>query len=284
MFSRAQASARGSWSVATTRLTPRRASTAASTPVPVPMSKASSCRAGSGASATRSHVFAAHRREHAVVRMDARAERRDLDALLAPLVRADQAEQFAQRDHRGLAAGTVGFRAGLPHVGRAPQRDGCSRRRAAAAACPACARAATGPGDGDGRPRPGRAAAAFWPCAACGRRAAPSPAATGARSGNRRATAARCLRRPGDRRRRPSSCRRRSTTRLGGGSAALRAPAAPCIPAGFAPVDHRNHRIAVSIVHAAIISRCGVLRSGISRNSMLPAPVSCGSRIALTAR
>ena len=57
MFSRAHASARGSWSVATTWLMPRRASTAASTPVPVPMSKATlddDHEAGSGAVATRS--------------------------------------------------------------------------------------------------------------------------------------------------------------------------------------------------------------------------------------
>ena len=57
MFSRAQASARGSRSVAMTRCTPRRASTAASTPVPVPMSKATpveASAAGSGAFATRS--------------------------------------------------------------------------------------------------------------------------------------------------------------------------------------------------------------------------------------
>ena len=51
MFWRAHASARGSWSVAMTCLTPRLASTAASTPVPVPMSKAS-FEVGSGASAT----------------------------------------------------------------------------------------------------------------------------------------------------------------------------------------------------------------------------------------
>lgn len=51
MFWRAHARARGSWSVATTCLTPRRANSAASTPVPVPMSKASADE-GSGASAT----------------------------------------------------------------------------------------------------------------------------------------------------------------------------------------------------------------------------------------
>src|SRR6185369_9625932 len=54
-------------------------------------------------------VFAAHRGEHTVVRMDSvagrRAERRYLDTFLAPLVRADQAQQFAQRRHRRLAVG-----------------------------------------------------------------------------------------------------------------------------------------------------------------------------------
>lgn len=69
-------------------------------------------------------VFAAHRREHAVVRMDRRAaERRDRHALLAPLVRADEAEQFAQRHDRRHTAGAVRLLAGRPHVGRAAQRD-----------------------------------------------------------------------------------------------------------------------------------------------------------------
>jgi len=56
MFSTAQAIARGSESVATTRLMPRLASTAASTPVPVPMSNATlhaAVSAGSGVLATR---------------------------------------------------------------------------------------------------------------------------------------------------------------------------------------------------------------------------------------
>src|SRR5258707_1139225 len=44
-------------------------------------------------------VLAANRREHAVVRMDAQAERRELDSLAAPLVRADDAEQLSQRNH-----------------------------------------------------------------------------------------------------------------------------------------------------------------------------------------
>ena len=69
-FSRAQASARGSRSVATTRSTPRRARIAAITPVPVPMSKASSLR-GQRRGGHQIQVLAAHRREHAVVRMDA---------------------------------------------------------------------------------------------------------------------------------------------------------------------------------------------------------------------
>ena len=83
-FSRAHASARGSWSVATTRSMPRRASTAASTPVPVPMSKATldaDIEAGSGAVATRSTYSPANRREHSVVRMDSAADRRDFNAL-----------------------------------------------------------------------------------------------------------------------------------------------------------------------------------------------------------
>ena len=56
-FSRAQASARGEFSVAITRAMPRRESTAASTPVPVPTSNARPFdfnASGSGARATRS--------------------------------------------------------------------------------------------------------------------------------------------------------------------------------------------------------------------------------------
>ena len=72
-------------------------------------------------------VFAANRREHAVVRMDAAADRRDLDSLDAPLVRADEAQQLAQRGDRGPFSRAVGFRAGLPDVGRATQRNAVVR-------------------------------------------------------------------------------------------------------------------------------------------------------------
>lgn len=79
--------------------------------------------AGSGARDER-HVFAAHRREHAVVRMNRRAaERRNRHALLAPFVRADEPEQFAQRHHRRRAARPVRFLARGAHVGRAAQRN-----------------------------------------------------------------------------------------------------------------------------------------------------------------
>ena len=125
MFSRAHARARGSCSVATMRATPRRASTAASTPVPVPMSKASGQFGGRQRRCGHQvHVLVAHRRKHTVVRVDPAAERRDLDSLLAPLVSADQAQQLAQRGHRGLLflSRTVSFKASLPHVGCALER------------------------------------------------------------------------------------------------------------------------------------------------------------------
>ncbi len=67
-------------------------------------------------------VFAPHRREHAVPRVDPFAQDRDLDALLAPLVGADQAEQFAHRGHIGRRGRAVDLRAGLSHLGRAAQR------------------------------------------------------------------------------------------------------------------------------------------------------------------
>jgi hypothetical protein len=50
-------------------------------------------------------VLAAHRREDAVVRMDAPAGRGHLDALVAPLVRADEAQELAQRDDRSGVEG-----------------------------------------------------------------------------------------------------------------------------------------------------------------------------------
>lgn len=69
-------------------------------------------------------VFAAHRREHAIVRVDRRAaERRNRYALLAPLMRADETEQFAQRHDRRRAAGAIRLLAGGTHVGRTAQRD-----------------------------------------------------------------------------------------------------------------------------------------------------------------
>lgn len=89
------------------------------------------------------HILAAGRGEDAVMRVDTvAAERRDLDALPAPFVGADEREEFAQRDEGGgrvRALGAVcGFRggglagavrpgAGLADVGGAMQRDGEGR-------------------------------------------------------------------------------------------------------------------------------------------------------------
>ena len=74
-------------------------------------------------------VLAAHRRENAVVRVDAvvgrRPQRGDGHAFLAPLEGADHAQQLAQRYHRSLpVAGPPGFAAGQAVVGRAAQRTG----------------------------------------------------------------------------------------------------------------------------------------------------------------
>ncbi len=125
-FSRAHASARGSRSVATTRSMPRRASTAASTPVPVPMSNATldeAHAAGKRRRADEVHVLTADRREDAEVRMNPAARLRNLDALRAPLVRTDHAEQRSQRGDRCRLRGTERLRAGLPDIGRPSQRD-----------------------------------------------------------------------------------------------------------------------------------------------------------------
>ena len=73
------------------------------------------------------HVLAAHRREDAVVRMDAAAGRGDLDALAPPFVRADEAQQLAQRHDGRFVRGSVGLAARLLQVGRPAQADAVVR-------------------------------------------------------------------------------------------------------------------------------------------------------------
>ena len=76
-------------------------------------------------------VFAAHRRKDAVVRVDALdgaisgfTQRRNLNTLFAPFVRANHAEQLAQRHHLHLARGRApGFGQGFFPVGGAAQFD-----------------------------------------------------------------------------------------------------------------------------------------------------------------
>jgi hypothetical protein len=68
-------------------------------------------------------IFAAHRRKHAVVRMDARAQRRHLDAVPAPFVGADDAQQLAQRTDIRLGRLAMRLRAGFHHIRRAAQRN-----------------------------------------------------------------------------------------------------------------------------------------------------------------
>ena len=76
------------------------------------------------------HILSAHGREHAVVRMNAivrrGSERRDLNALLAPLVRPDDALQLAQGGYRITAAcirRAPCLPARLPHVRGTAKRD-----------------------------------------------------------------------------------------------------------------------------------------------------------------
>ena len=70
-------------------------------------------------------VVIAHRRKHAVVRMYASGQGRNVHAFFAPFMGTDQTEQFAQRSHRGgcfRIGCAIGFTAGQPHVGCARQR------------------------------------------------------------------------------------------------------------------------------------------------------------------
>ena len=71
------------------------------------------------------HILAAHRRKHAVVRMDGRArtQRRHRHALAAPFVGAHDAQQLAQRLHIVRRYRAVCLQAGGPHIGRAAQRQ-----------------------------------------------------------------------------------------------------------------------------------------------------------------
>jgi hypothetical protein len=72
------------------------------------------------------HIFATHRREHAVMRVDPQvfAQCGHFDAVLAPFKSTDHALQGAQRDHRRLPIGRAkGLRASLLGVGGAAQRD-----------------------------------------------------------------------------------------------------------------------------------------------------------------
>ncbi len=69
-------------------------------------------------------VLAPDRGEHAIVRVDASVQGRDLHALLAPLVRPDHAEQLRQGDHRRFVCGPVGLGARPTYVGGSAQGQG----------------------------------------------------------------------------------------------------------------------------------------------------------------
>jgi len=67
-------------------------------------------------------VLATHRREHAVVRVDAVRQRRHFHPLAAPLVGADEALQLAQRGDVRTVGRPVRLQAGGAHIGRPAQR------------------------------------------------------------------------------------------------------------------------------------------------------------------
>ena len=58
------------------------------------------------------------------MRVDAAFQSGNVHALFAPLVRADEPQQLAQRRHIRFGGRAVGFQAGLLHIGRAAQRNG----------------------------------------------------------------------------------------------------------------------------------------------------------------
>ena len=127
-FSWAQVTARGLMSVATTRSTPRRNSTAASTPVPVPRSKAvsgadeSACHGlGKWCLSDEIDVFAADRGEHTVAGVDVLAEGGNGHALQLPLVGTEHPVQLGQRDAHRSRRRPVGGLTGQPHIGGATQ-------------------------------------------------------------------------------------------------------------------------------------------------------------------
>lgn len=228
---RAHASARGSTSVATTRATPRRASTAAMTPVPVPTSNAvrpDDIAAGSGAPATRS-MYSWRIGRTRQVRVDPAAGcRGDLDALARHSCAPISPRSSRSDTTPGSSCWSPGFRAGLAHVGCATQRDAVIRVDRNEQHAAACVRAATAPGGGGGTRRPAPTVPRPRPASrnrvSGGRRGSRARSATGGRSGSRRGRGARC---PGRRGRTPRrrSCGRRRAPRAGRRRGALRAPA-----------------------------------------------------------
>jgi hypothetical protein len=121
-------------------------------------------------------ILATHRREHAVMRMDARAERRHIDALSCA-IRGRRSRPAVRAARRRKVRPQVRRPRSRPVAHRAPgAAESGSRPRTAAATCPACGRAATAPADTDGKPRQEPLPPAAT-CAACARCAGPRPAA-----------------------------------------------------------------------------------------------------------
>jgi hypothetical protein len=86
------------------------------------------CLAGQGLARHQVQVLPTHGREHPVVRMDTvvrrDAQRGNLHALLAPFMRAHDAQQLTQRHHAGRAIGRApGLGTGHAPVGRTAQGD-----------------------------------------------------------------------------------------------------------------------------------------------------------------
>ena len=149
MLSRAHASARGSCSVATTRCDPaprKHGGEHAGPRADVEGERARRQRR----LGHQLHVLAAHRREHAVVRVDAVAERRD-QRRPSCAIRARRSRPAA----RAATRRTARRPRPRPRRTRGARRaraaaERCCRRRTAAAASRACARAAPAPGAADG--------------------------------------------------------------------------------------------------------------------------------------
>ena len=205
------------------------------------------------------------------------------DALLAPFVRADQALQLAQRGD-GRARRPRGPR---PRRGRRARRApaaagwrGRHRRAATGGPCSVARRACVARWRaGRKRGRSARRRCREAPAARrlrarrAGRRGARAPAARpGARCGNHRATAGRCLRWRGERRCSPSTCRRRAAA----SPAARRGIRTPARAMRLRPSSCHSIQ-GLSSIHARIMTSTGGRGRRAGPLPSKPAPSLSGS-------